>query len=97
MEPGRKAELVLDSDGNLYGATRGGGTYLDGTVYELSPGANGQWTETILYSFAGGAGDGAWPTGVIRDEHGNLYGLTTIGGTNNLGTAFELIPEGSGE
>ena len=94
---GPVGQLVSDPNGNLYGATLTGGANTDGIVYELSPGANGQWTETILYSFAGGAGDGAWPTGVIRDEHGNLYGLTTIGGTNNLGTAFELIPEGSGE
>ena len=35
--------LVMDSKGNLYGVTAGGGTYNEGTVYELSPTGNGMW------------------------------------------------------
>src|ERR1700683_2290223 len=48
---GPEGPMVTDSKGNLYGATYTGGAYTDGTVFELTPGANGQWTETILYSF----------------------------------------------
>jgi uncharacterized repeat protein (TIGR03803 family) len=51
------AGLVLDSKGNLYSTTGAGGTYGFGTVFELSPGSKGKWTETILHSF-GASGDG---------------------------------------
>src|SRR5689334_17860681 len=51
---------AFDSKGDLYGTNQAGGTYNDGTVFELSPGTNGQWTETVIHTFAGGA-DGATP------------------------------------
>ena len=89
--------LVMDSKGNLYGVTAGGGTYNGGTVYELTPGATGQWTETILKSFPmGDPLDGYNPVdGVVMDDTGNLYGVTEFGGTNDYGIAYELSP-GSG-
>ena len=31
------AGLIFDAAGNLYGTTEGGGTYGNGTVFELSP------------------------------------------------------------
>ena len=34
---GPQAGLIFDADGNLYGTTAGGGTYNDGTVFELTP------------------------------------------------------------
>lgn len=43
---------MFDQAGNLYGTTRNGGAYLQGTVYELTPEGVG-WTEKVLYSFAG--------------------------------------------
>jgi uncharacterized repeat protein (TIGR03803 family) len=52
--------LIFDSAGNLYGTTFQGGASNVGTVYELTPGKGGAWTETVLYSFAGGA-DGMGP------------------------------------
>src|SRR5258708_33145540 len=51
--------LILDSFGNLYGTTVGGGGQY-GTVFELSPGAGGVWRETILHSFTN-KGDGHYP------------------------------------
>jgi uncharacterized repeat protein (TIGR03803 family) len=85
--------LILDSAGNLYGTTQGGGSLQVGTVYELSPNARGGWTETLLYSFKGN-GDGAYPTAVVLDKSGNLYGTTSAGGQYELGTVFELTPSG---
>ncbi len=80
--------VVLDAEGNLYGTTAFGGTYLAGTVFKVD--ANSK--ETVLHSFTGGA-DGAHPkVGVIRDAAGNLYGTTGGGGTSGLGTAFKLMP-----
>ena len=82
--------LVRDSSGNLYGTTYRGGTFGYGTVYEVTPAG----TESVLYSFTGGA-DGSNPVGeLVRDAGGNLYGTTTGGGTV-YGTVFKLSSDGT--
>jgi uncharacterized repeat protein (TIGR03803 family) len=57
-------------------------------------------TYRILYSFRGQP-DGGLPTGVIRDQNGNLYGTTELGGTGSCsgifpgcGTVFMVDPDG---
>jgi uncharacterized repeat protein (TIGR03803 family) len=86
------AGLTTDAAGNLYGTTYYGGAHGYGTVYKVTP----TGTETVLHSFAAGA-DGAYPyfAGVVLDKAGNIYGTTTQGGTNNLGTVFKLTPSGT--
>lgn len=87
--------MVRDSAGNLYGTTPIGGASNHGVVFELSPGSNG-WTETILYAFTGG-NDGAMPYAIpVFDQAGNLYGVTSQGGSSNQGVAFELSPGSNG-
>jgi uncharacterized repeat protein (TIGR03803 family) len=93
--------LLQDKAGNLYGTTVEGGTRLlcgenypigCGTVFQLTPPANpsGEWVETVLYRFQGGA-DGNFPTGnLVADGNGNLYGTTGGGGAGDNGTVFEL-------
>ena len=93
--------VIFDGAGNLYGTTHNGGAFGYGTVYELTPGAGGTWTETVLHSFDIDGADGANPYGgVIRDGQGNLYGTTNLGGNfgqgNHLGAVFELSPTPSG-
>ena len=100
--------LVFDSKGNLYGTTNIGGTSDTtygggyGTVFELSPGTGGAWTETVLHNFTYlGQTDGYFPTStLVFDANGNLYGTTSDGGTaqdlQGGGTVFELSPEGGG-
>jgi uncharacterized repeat protein (TIGR03803 family) len=89
------ATLKFDAAGNLYGTTQGGGHFGMGTVFELSPTANGSWREKVLHSFNGSTGSG--PTaGVIFDTAGNLYGETLSGGADNDGVVFKLSPTGTG-
>jgi uncharacterized repeat protein (TIGR03803 family) len=87
--------VVMDSAGNLYGVTENGGAHW-GTVYELSPGMGGAWTETILHNFEGAAkNDGSNPAGVpALDKQGNLYGTTYWGGNPGFGTVYKVTAAG---
>jgi len=87
-------DIVFDQAGNIYGTTfNGGSTNCGGgcgVVYELVHSGN-NWTENVLYSFSGPDGSHPW-AGLTFDQAGNLYGTTSGGGANNLGTVFELSP-----
>ena len=96
-----EAGLVLNATtGVLYGTTTDGGAYGWGTVYELTPGTGGTWTQTALYSFnpIGVPGDGANPQAglLLNTTTGVLYGTTTLGGSSDDGTVFSLTPPTSG-
>jgi uncharacterized repeat protein (TIGR03803 family) len=83
--------LVRDSAGNLYGTTSRGGAFAQGAVFEL----NASGTETVLYSFTGGADGGVPQAGLAIDSAGNLYGTTTAGGDTlcalqGCGVIFEV-------
>src|SRR5580692_4413306 len=89
--------VVADQSGNLYGTTGTGGSYTDcspfgqtcGVVFELAPNG-GTWTESVLYTFTGGADGGEPLAGLAIDSQGNLYGTTAIGGSFGNGTVFML-------
>ena len=95
--------LIIDDNGNLYGATELGGdancangSTGCGTVFKLAP----DGTETVLYAFKGG-NDGNGPSsGLIADNSGNFYGMTAGGGGAGCnpvgcGTVFEVTPDGN--
>src|ERR1700685_2005705 len=86
------ASLIRDAAGNLYSTFGyGGGTSFSGGVFKVAP----DGTETVLYSFTGGA-DGAFPiSALVRDSAGNLYGTTTQGGSAGAGVVFKLDASGT--
>ncbi len=102
--------LIFDKAGNLYGTTFDGGIGPlggFGTVFELTPKADGSWTETVLHRFTGGR-DGAFPySGLVFDAAGNLYGTTDFGGglgscldggvNYYCGTVYRLSPGQNGK
>ncbi|HWY23237.1 MAG TPA: choice-of-anchor tandem repeat GloVer-containing protein [Candidatus Acidoferrum sp.] len=91
-----EAGLVVDGAGNLYGTTPYGGTYGEGTVFELSPTSVGGWKETVLYNFLTNAVDGIVPlAGLTLDASGNLYGTTYLS-SGGQGAVFKLSPNSSG-
>ncbi|HEY1687044.1 MAG TPA: choice-of-anchor tandem repeat GloVer-containing protein [Tepidisphaeraceae bacterium] len=83
--------VIEDSHGNLYGMTTGtlegysgpGGV---GSVYEIQAGT-GQVIPLATFDTTNGAN----PLNELYiDSNGNLFGTTNFGGTNNLGTVFEI-------
>jgi len=92
-------ELLPAKDGSFYGVTNEGGSSTAcnngcGTVFRLDGGQKLK----VLYSFGaqGGAGDANSPEGsLVRDGHGNFYGTSRFGGTDNNGTVFEASKSGA--
>jgi uncharacterized repeat protein (TIGR03803 family) len=100
------AGVIFDSAGNLYGTTYDRGCYGNdmefgnGTVFELSPGGSGAWTETTLYNFCFvyGSSGGGRAAGLTFDGAGNLYSTMEVGGYKGEdGAVFELKNDGSGD
>lgn len=75
---GPLGNILVSSDGSLYGTTQEGGTFGFGTVFNLAPNESGGWAETVIYNFD--------PicciipkahnpySGLVQDTLGNLYG-----------------------
>jgi len=89
--------VVFDGFGNLYGMTPTGGPFGLGVVYQLTPGAGGSWTSTVIHAFSG-RDDGATGSAgrLLVDDAQNIYGVATVGGEHGLGDVFRITPSASG-
>ena len=78
---------------NLFGMTNAGGASGYGTIYKLT--AAGK--KTILHDFnsAFPTLDGSFPYASLVLYKGVLYGTTTGGGANNVGTVFSITKTGT--
>jgi uncharacterized repeat protein (TIGR03803 family) len=95
-------QLLLASDGNLYGSTTGGGNSVGGgTIFKITP--EGQLTTIYDFCSLANCADGynvAAP--LVEGRNGNLYGATRYGGSGKhcvfnvggCGTIFELTTSG---
>ena len=92
---GPSGSLLPDGSGGFYGTAASSGPNGGGVVFHLTA-AGGTWSSEVVYSFCAqpDCSDGSVPmSGVIADEAGNLYGVTTYkGNSNNGGTIYKLIP-----
>ncbi|HVZ51572.1 MAG TPA: choice-of-anchor tandem repeat GloVer-containing protein [Pseudolabrys sp.] len=95
--------LIIGSDGSLYGATALGGAYNSGVVFQLVPptGSGTKWTLRNLHQFLGGTNDGMQPQSLAIGSKGVLYGSTLYGGGSTVcsggcGTVYQLTPPPSG-
>jgi uncharacterized repeat protein (TIGR03803 family) len=87
---GPAAGLIRDKAGNLYGTTFLGGDYQLGSVFTID--MNG--TYSLLHSFNVWDGLGGYLEPPALDAAGNLYGMTTYGGSGGYGTVFRLDTTG---
>jgi uncharacterized repeat protein (TIGR03803 family) len=77
-----QGNLIRDRAGNLYGTAFNGGDLSGcggsgcGVVFKVDPSGK----ESVLYAFTGGADGLGASSGLVRDEAGNLYGTTVMGG-----------------
>ncbi len=86
--------LVFDKAGSLYGEASGGlGDCGEtcGVVFKMSPHKGGKWKYGVLHKFTGK--DGGFPGyGLIIDDKGSLFGVTTSFGKYGYGVAFKITP-----
>jgi hypothetical protein len=92
-----QAGLIADAAGDLFGTTSVGGSVHGGdygTVFELVH-SGARYTLTTLVNFD--LTDGADPViGLRIDAAGDLFGSTSLGGSLDQGTVFELVNSGTG-
>jgi uncharacterized repeat protein (TIGR03803 family) len=89
--------LTGDSAGNLYAATRSGGSSQKcgggcGSILKLS---KPYGKPTTLYTFTPSDQSGPGPTGLVRDTKGNLYVTTQQGGRNRVGSVIKVTASGA--
>ena len=87
------APPVLGADGNLYCSLPYGSTNNAGVLFKVSTNASQNVPLAPFYNF--NTWDGAYPyASLVSGSDGNLYGVAYEGGTNNLGTIFEITTNG---
>lgn len=86
--------LIAGGDGALYGVSREGGATARGTFYKITTAG----TRTRIFSFTGTTGThpGREPRGpLVRAANQSFYGVTSLGGTANVGVIYKLNPLGA--
>lgn len=86
--------MVMDSKGDVYETLRSGCG--PGSISVLRQ-AGGAWTETPIHLFCqkSNCDDGGDPQGPVLIDQGRIFGTTQFGGTQHMGTLFELDFDGT--
>ena len=89
---------LIWSGSTIYGMTpTNGGSNNGGTIFQIGTDGN---NFNVLHSFGNGSNgpdpyDGTNPQGGLTLCGSTLYGMTSLGGNNNLGTVFKIGTNGS--
>ncbi|UCF05457.1 MAG: T9SS type A sorting domain-containing protein [bacterium] len=75
------------TDYDLYGMTRLGGIYNVGAIFGVKPDGSGY---NVFHNFGGAPSDGSLPFGSLTYIDGGLYGMTSIGGSSDVGVIFYI-------
>ncbi len=88
------SELIQTDDGSIYGTANGAGNQSprNGGIFRLSP--DGSLTVVHYFNLQTEGGDPV-QCGVTQASDGNIYGLTTLGGTEDHGTFYRLNADGT--
>lgn len=81
------SSLMQASNGLLYGMTSYGGNDSAGTLFSYAIGSD---SIIRLVDMPIGSGYLSRPNSLIQSSNGNLYGMTSLDGTNGGGTIFEF-------
>jgi uncharacterized repeat protein (TIGR03803 family) len=88
-----KGGLVQASDGSFYGTTQTGGAGGFGNLFKVTQG--GVFTSMIAFTGSTGTILGTSPNGSLAlGLDGAMYGTTSSGGLNNVGTIFRCTIDG---
>jgi uncharacterized repeat protein (TIGR03803 family) len=88
---GPNGSLLFDGT-YLIGLTSDGGTNGYGTIFKILPNGTGFITIHVFDNVP----SGSYPLGSLISDGTFLYGMTNEGGTNDLGTIFKILPNGTG-
>ncbi len=83
---------VIKEGAFLYGMTSEGGASNLGVIFKVKPDGTGY---SKLLDFNGTA-NGSTPKGSLVSDGTNLYGMTSAGGANSIGTIFKISLTGTG-
>jgi uncharacterized repeat protein (TIGR03803 family) len=86
--------VVEGPGGFLYGTTVAGGPADLGSIFRVAKDGS---SYTVLKFFTAATTDGASPwSAPLVGSDGQIYGVTTVGGSANFGAIYKLAPDGSG-
>ncbi|HXM45605.1 MAG TPA: choice-of-anchor tandem repeat GloVer-containing protein [Bryobacteraceae bacterium] len=84
-----QSALIQATDGNFYGTTLYGGNDASGTLFRITQ--SGAFTTLHSFCAQPGCPDGQYTYArLVQATNGDLYGTTSQGGANDLGTVFSL-------
>jgi uncharacterized repeat protein (TIGR03803 family) len=91
-----QAGLIQDTDGRLYGTTQSGGLYGEGSIFKMTFSG----TVTTVFSFCppgteGNCVDAVDPGALLLGANGKIYGTTSYGGAESVGSVFEMTQGGA--
>lgn len=90
LNPAWMGLFAQGRDGNLYTTSQTGGTFSDGTAFQLTLAG-----KVTPWSFDGKGSDGVSPySGLTLGTDGNFYGTTYYGGSSGAGTVFKVTSSG---